>query len=250
MKISIITVCFNSAETIKDTIKSIASQDYPDIEHIIIDGGSSDGTLDIIASASSVNRYISEPDAGIYDAMNKGLAMATGEVIGILNADDMYAQVNVISRIAAVFEDESVDACYADLVYVKQHNTTKIVRYWKSNPFRTGTFKNGWMPPHPTFFARRKVYESYGKFDLNYSIAADVELLFRFLEIHKIKSEYLPSVLIMMRLGGTTNKSFENIKKQNKEVLHVLDNHYSKVSRMRFFAGKLLNRAMQFVFRP
>lgn len=248
--ISIITVCFNSAGTIEDTIRSVAEQNYHDIEHIIVDGASTDGTKEIIEQAESVVNYISEPDEGIYDAMNKGIAMAKGEIIGILNADDFYANDGVLSQIAKAFEQQAVDACYADLVYVKQERTEEVVRYWKSSPYKSGLFRKGWMPAHPTFFCRKSVYEKYGNFNLNYKIAADVELLFRFLEKYRIKTVYLPRTLIKMRLGGTTNQSWRNIRTQNNEVLLALDEHYGRVSRLSFFLGKSLNRLSQFFRKP
>jgi glycosyltransferase involved in cell wall biosynthesis len=248
--ISIITVSFNSADTIKDTIRSVAEQNYPDIEHIIVDGGSTDGTKEIIADSVSVTSYVSEPDKGIYDAMNKGIDMASGDIIGILNADDFYANGDVLREVAGLFEEPSVDAAYADLTYVRQSDTNKVVRYWKSSPYGSMLFRKGWMPPHPTFFCRKSIYEKYGKFNLDYKIAADVELLFRLLEKHRIKAVYLPKTLIKMRLGGTTNQSWTNIRNQNQEVLSVLDNYYGRVSRLKFFIGKLLNRTSQFFRRP
>jgi glycosyltransferase involved in cell wall biosynthesis len=250
MKISIITVCFNSAKTISDTIRSVANQEYPDIEHIIVDGGSTDGTVKLIDNASSIARYVSEPDKGIYDAMNKGIAMATGDVVGILNADDFYTSNHVVSSIAKVFENPTIDACYADLVYVDQNDTNKVVRYWRSEVFISGAFKRGWMPPHPTFFCRKSVYEENGNFDLNYKIASDVELLFRFLEDKKIRCMYLPELIIKMRLGGTTNKNLKNIIFQNREVLRFLDDYYGRVSRLHFFYCKISNRLKQFIFKP
>jgi len=250
MKISIITVCFNSAKTITDTIHSVASQDYHEIEHIIIDGGSTDGTVEIIANVSSVASFVSEPDKGIYDAMNKGILMATGDIIGILNADDFYSRTDAISLMASVFSDKQVDACYADLVYVDAINTDKIKRYWKSCKFESGLFLKGWMPAHPTFFARKSVYQQHGLFHLNYRIAADVEMLFRLLEMKQINAVYLPETIIKMRLGGTTNKSFKNIKKQNQEVLMILDAFYGHVNRFQFFVSKLINRFRQFISKP
>lgn len=250
LKISIITVSYNSAKTIRDTIDSVAIQDYHSVEHIVVDGGSNDGTTEIITHSPSIATYVSESDQGIYDAMNKGIAMASGEIIGILNADDFYTSDNVLSQVAKVFEDPCVDACYADLVYVRQDNPDEIVRYWKSRSYKPGLFRHGWMPAHPTFFCRKSVYERFGKFDLNYKIAADVELLFRFLEKYQIKSVYLPKTLIKMRLGGTTNQSWRNIKTQNAEVLLALDKHYRRVSRVGFFLGKLFNRSSQFFCRP
>jgi len=250
LKFSVITVSFNSAETISDTITSIAQQDYGDIEHIVVDGGSSDGTLEIISNSPSIAHYVSEPDKGIYDAMNKGIAMASGDVIGILNADDFYVNKSVISQIAQVFNNEEVEACYADLVYVKENDTSKIVRYWKSQSFKPGLFLKGWMPAHPTFFVRKSVYQQHGLFNLNYRIASDVEMLFRLLEVKRIKTVYLPETIIKMRLGGTTNKSFKNIKQQNQEVLMMLDTFYGHVSRVRFFALKVFSRLQQFLSKP
>jgi len=185
MKISIITVCYNSADTIADTIASVASQQYKDKEHIIVDGASRDSTMDIVKSAGSITRYISEPDKGIYDGMNKGLKLATGDVIGLLNADDFYADDTVLTQVAEAFKKPNIQACFANLVYVDQHDTSRVVRYWKSRPYQQGLFKSGWMPAHPTFFVRKEVYEQYGLFDLSYKIAADFELLFRFIEQKK-----------------------------------------------------------------
>lgn len=250
MKISVVTVSYNSAKTISETIASVALQDHDSCEHIIIDGASDDGTSEIIAKSPSISKFVSEPDDGIYDAMNKGITISTGEVIGILNADDFYASNDVLSQVAKIFKNPEVDACYADLVYVRQKDTNKIVRYWKSQAYESGLFRGGWMPAHPTFFCRKSVYERYGKFDLNYKIAADVELLFRFLEKYRVKSVYFTKTLIKMRLGGTTNQSWRNIRIQNQEVLTALDQHYGRVNRTRFFFGKLLNRSLQFLCRP
>ncbi len=247
MKISIITVCFNSAKTIMDTIHSVANQDYTDIEHIVVDGGSTDGTVEIISKASSIARFVSEPDEGIYDAMNKGISMANGDIVGILNADDFYNSNHVLSSIAKVFENSSIDACYADLVYVDQNDTDKVVRYWKSSSFKQGLFLKGWMPPHPTFFCKKSVYEKYGVFNLDYKIAADVEILFRFIEQVGIKTGYLPELLVRMRMGGTTNKSISNILIQNREILTILVHHYGDVSYLKFYINKLTNRVKQFI---
>lgn len=246
MKISIITVCFNSAKTIMDTIHSVANQDYTDIEHIVVDGGSTDGTVEIISKTSSIAHFVSEPDEGIYDAMNKGISMANGDIVGILNADDFYNSNHVLSSIANAFENSSIDACYADLVYVDQNDTNKVVRYWKSSSFKQGLFLKGWMPPHPTFFCKKSVYEKYGVFNLEYKIAADVEILFRFIEQVGIKTGYLPELLVRMRMGGTTNKSISNILIQNREILTILVNHYGDVNYLKFYINKLANRIKQF----
>lgn len=250
MKISIITVCYNSEKTIKDTLDSVASQLGVNIEHILVDGASTDNTLDIVKKYPHVYKTISEPDNGIYHAMNKGISMATGNIVGTLNADDFYIDNSVLSKVALAFVDKSVDACFADLLYVDQQDTNKIVRYWQSQPYRRGLFKNGWMPAHPTFFVRKEVYEKYGMFDLDYKIAADFELLFRLIEVNKIKTVYLPKVLIKMRMGGTTNKNIRNIKIQNQEIINLLSSYYADFSKFIFWAHKVVNRFFQLIKRP
>jgi glycosyltransferase involved in cell wall biosynthesis len=251
MKISIVTVCYNSANTILSTLDSVSQQDYSNIEHVIIDGASKDGTLNIINSHLPANKVVvSEPDNGIYDAMNKGIKLASGEIIGTLNADDFYIENDVVSEVANIFEDSTIEACFADLVYVDQTDTDKVVRYWKSQLYTVGLFKQGWMPAHPTFFVRKSVYERLGYFDLNYKIAADFELLFRFIEKNKIKTIYIPKVMVNMRLGGTTNASFTNVITQNKEIVNTLQSHYPNFSLIGFILRKLMNRFSQFINRP
>ena len=250
LKISIITVCYNSEKTIIDTLDSLASQVNQNIEYIIVDGASIDSTLSIVKKFPHVAKLVSEPDKGIYDAMNKGIKLASGDVIGALNADDFYIDDLVLCEVAKVFEDESVEACFADLVYVSQDGTNKIVRYWKSQDYVIGLFKSGWMPAHPTFFARKSVYDKYGLFDLNYKIAADFELLFRLIEQNKIKTEYIPKVMVKMRLGGTTNKNLSNVIAQNKEIICILKKQYPDFSVLEFISKKIINRFFQFLDRP
>jgi len=218
MKVSIITITYNSAETIEDTIQSVLSQDYKDVEYIIVDGASKDSTLEIIDRYKySISKFVSERDKGIYDAMNKGVAMATGDVIGILNSDDFYADTHVISDIVKTIQQSNSDGCYADLVYVDRIETNKVIRSWKSGEYRHGDFLRGWMPPHPTFFVKRSVYEAHGNYSLQLRSAADYELMLRFIHKHGIRLSYLPRVITKMRAGGQSNVTIKNRWKANKE---------------------------------
>ena len=214
MKISIITATCNSEKTIIDTIKSINAQDYSNIEHIVIDGCSSDQTVDLIYKYDKrLTTLISEKDAGIYDALNKGISLATGEVIGFLHSDDEYANDQVLSMIAQKFSCKSIDAIYGDLNYVSKLDTTRIIRRWIGGDYNIKKFKNGWMPAHPTFYARRKHYDSKRNFNLNFKISADYDLMLRLLWKKKIKACYIPEVLVKMRVGGKSNRSLKNIFK-------------------------------------
>jgi glycosyltransferase len=217
MRISIITATYNSAATVKDTLTSISQQQYPSIEHIIVDGRSSDRTLEIVAQFPHVARIISEKDKGIYDAMNKGIGMATGDVIGILNSDDIYTDAAVLSDVAEAFRDPEVMTVYADLQYVHGDNTDKVLRTWNSGPYRKKNFYYGWMPPHPTFFVRREVYEGAGRFNLALRSAADYELMLRVLLKHGLTTHYIPRVIVKMRAGGMSNASLRNRLRANKE---------------------------------
>ena len=217
-KISIITVAFNSSKTIKGTIESIISQDYNNKEYLIIDGGSKDGTMEIVKSyAEHVKYVVSEPDNGIYDAMNKGIRAATGDVIGILNSDDFYPNSFVLSNVAKLFQKYSCDAVYGDLVYVKANDINKIKRYWQAGEYSTSKIKNGWMLPHPTFFVKKKIYTRYGLYDTDLKSAADYEMILKLLYKHNISVHYLPMILVNMRMGGESNKSFWNRIKANKQ---------------------------------
>lgn len=217
MTLTIITACFNASSTIADTLKSIASQSYPHIEHIIIDGGSSDDTPKIVQQYPHVSTFISEKDGGIYDAMNKGIELCNGDIVGILNADDFYANNDIISKVAALFEDELVEAVYGDLVFVDQLQTNKIKRTWISGTYHYSQFYNGWMPPHPTFFVRKSLYEKLGNFNTTLTSAADYELMLRFLLKHKVKPAYLPEIMVHMRQGGKSTASIKNRLIANKE---------------------------------
>ncbi|HMQ50296.1 MAG TPA: glycosyltransferase family 2 protein [Saprospiraceae bacterium] len=210
LRISIITPTFNSGATLKTTIDSIQNQTYPHIEHIIVDGGSTDNTLDIIhAAGTKIKEFISEPDNGLYDALNKGLALATGDVIGILNSDDFYPNKRVLEKVAKTFFIHQTDSVYGDLQYVEHDNLKRVVRHWKSGKYYSNSFLYGWMPPHPTFFVRREVYQRLGLFDTQLQMAADYELMLRFLFKNRISTVYIPEVLVKMRMGGMSNRSFK-----------------------------------------
>jgi glycosyltransferase involved in cell wall biosynthesis len=213
--ISIITPLFNSASTLRDCLSSVELQ-TAESEHIVIEGKSTDDSLDIVKSYPHVCEIVSEIDEGVYDAMNKGVRLAKGDIIGILNADDFYANVNVLEQVARVFENPTIDSCYGDLVYVDRNNISRTVRYWKAGPFSYRKFYWGWMLPHPTFFVRRKVYEKYGIFNLNLGSAADYELMLRFLVKHRITAAYIPEVLVKMRTGGISNLSTRNRIRANR----------------------------------
>jgi glycosyltransferase involved in cell wall biosynthesis len=218
MKVSIITVCYNSESTIEDTIKSVANQTHPDIEYIIIDGNSRDATVEMIKKHSAfVSKWISEKDTGIYDAMNKGLEMATGEIIGILNADDVFANSNVIENIVNFFRDQSIEALYADLKYVQRKDISKVIRFWKSGEYAEGKFYYGWMPPHPTLYLRKSVYQKYGNYRTDMPSAADYELMLRMIHVQKIKLAYYPQVIVLMRDGGFSNRTLQNRIKANRD---------------------------------
>jgi glycosyltransferase involved in cell wall biosynthesis len=248
MKISIITPTYNSEIVIKDCMESVVNQSYKNFEHLVIDGASTDKTLQILQEyRNHLTVLMSESDQGIYDAMNKGINLATGEIVGFLNSDDFYINNNILTKVANIFtEDKSLDACYADLLYVDKIDTSRIVRYYKSKKFVPGAFAKGWCAPHPTFFLRRSVFERFGYFNLNYSLAADVEFMMRLLEINKIRFRYVPELWVKMRMGGVTNKNLKNICFQNQEVLRALRSHRLPVKIILFFLFKIFRRAMEF----
>ena len=233
MKISLITVTYNSSKTLLDTLQSVLNQTYFEIEYIIVDGASKDSTVSMIRECEPKfqgrMRWISEPDKGLYDAMNKGFRMATGEVIGIINSDDLLAEPTAIEKVIKCFEEHpDTDAVYADLYYVSQTDTSKIVRHWISGKQRS--FKYGWHPAHPTFYVKKAVYEKYGLFDLEFRLAADFELMLRLIEKHHIKLVYLKEPLVRMRLGGATSKNLTNIRKGNIECINAFKKNDLSVS--------------------
>lgn len=219
MKISIITACYNNQKTIRDTIQSLIEQTHKDIEYIVIDGGSTDGTVDIIKEFSVyISYWISEKDSGIYEALNKGIKKATGDIIGILNADDFYASKNILHIVEQTFLKEKCDVMWGNVYYVLKDNPSIIFRKWISTAYNYSKFKYGWAPPHTAFFVMRSLYEKYGVFNTKFRIAADYELMLRFLEKYKVSSYYVPEFFIKMRLGGVSNKNFFNILRANWET--------------------------------
>lgn len=220
MKISLITVCFNSADSIETAIRSVQHQTYPNIEYIVVDGKSSDGTIALLQKYSDrIDKLVSEPDKGIYDAMNKGIALATGDVIGFLNSDDMFFDNMVLADVAKKFdENQALDILYGDLTYVSRNDTDKVVRIWKSMSYFSSFFENGNVPPHPTLYLRKKVYEQNDGFNLSFKLAADYEFMLRLFKKNNFVSEHIERQMVKMRLGGATSKNWQNRVKQNIEI--------------------------------
>ncbi|MDH4393955.1 MAG: glycosyltransferase family 2 protein [Aquabacterium sp.] len=226
MRVTVITVTYNSLETLRETLTSVAAQTHTDLEHIVIDGGSTDGTLALLQAAGPRGpRWVSGRDAGIYDAMNKGLAMATGELIGFLNSDDIYADAEVVANLAACCETNAADAVYGDLIYVDPARARPLVRHWRSGEFRPARLGRGWMPPHPTFYARRPLMQAVGAFDATMRVAADYEFMLRCLTRPGLRVAYLPQVLVHMRVGGASNASLRALLCKTREDLRAIRRH-------------------------
>lgn len=222
MKISIITVVWDNHETIKDAIDSVLGQTYENIEYIVVDGLSTDGTVEVVRSyGNKIDKFLSEPDQGLYDAMNKGIALSTGDIVGILNSDDFYIDEFVIEKIVNEFKEKKVNSVFADLIFVKPENINKTVRYYDSGHFTPEKFAYGWMPAHPTFFVRKDAYTKYGNFKLDYKIAADYELLTRFLSKYKISYSYIKEPIIKMRIGGVSTSGIKSNYILNKEIIRA-----------------------------
>jgi len=246
MKISIITPVFNNEDFIEECIKSVKSQSYPDVEYIVIDGNSTDGTLELLKKYENKIKIVSEKDKGIYDAMNKGIKLAKGDIVGILNSDDVYFDKKVFKRVVDCFSDKNIDACYGDLVFVKKNNLNKVVRYWKSGEYIESKLNYGWMPPHPAFFVRKSVYNKYGVFNLDFKLVSDYELMLRFLKIHKIKTKYIPEILVKMRTGGASSK---NLFLRMRERMKAWRINELKLPRF-LLTGKAMSRMAQYFLRP
>ena len=230
-KISVITPALNSAATITDTIESVLTQSYPCVEHVIVDGGSTDGTVDIIRRMErhyeGCLRWVSEPDGGLYDAMNKGIRMATGDVVGILNSDDFFTDEKSLKTVSDAFGNDT-DAVFGNLKFVGREDTEKVMRIWKGSPYRS--FRKGWHPGHPTFYAKKSLYNDFGGFNTAFRIAADFELMLRFIEKNRIRTRYLDRCLVDMRVGGTSTRSLRNIIEGNREVMRAFTVNGIKVS--------------------
>ena len=250
MNISIITVVRNGEATIAQCMTSVLCQTHQPFEYVIIDGNSSDRTLDIVQKhRCAAVQVVSEPDQGIYDAMNKGIQLVTGDIVGILNSDDFYSGPLVLERVAARFIESGADAMFADLVYVKPDNPEKVVRYYSGAGFTPDKFAWGWMPPHPTFFVRREVYERYGLFLTDYKIAADYELTARFLARHKLSFTYLPEVIVSMRTGGVSTSSLKSNWILNREILRACAENGISTNLVKIYS-KYFRKVMQLIKRP
>jgi len=241
MRISIITVTYNSAQTISACIDSVNNQTYPNIEHIIIDGASKDKTVEIIKmQPNKVEKLISERDNGIYDAMNKGITMATGDIIGILNSDDLLYDTNVLEKIANAFQSNNINCCFGNLVFFNQKG--EIVRKWHSRPFEKGIFSKSWTPAHPTFYCKKELYEKHGLYKTDYKIAADVELMLRFLEVKEVRSLFLNEYLVKMQAGGISNNGLKStiiITQEMKRAFQENGLHFNLLKYLFFKALKL-----------
>lgn len=248
VRITLITVCWNSAATMRDTIESVLAQDYPHIEYLVVDGASTDGTLDIVRAYGGRIRLLTEPDHGMYDSMNKGLRLAQGDVVGFIHSDDMLATPATIGRIAAAFEDPAVECVYGDLDMVDPRDTRRVVRHWRSGPHRPGALPRGWYPPHVTLYIRREVLQQVGPFDTQYRIAADMDHMVRLFEVRGMRSVHLPVVLVRMRAGGASNRSLRNIWRANVETWRSLRSHGFNVGPW-FILFKLMRKIPQLFVR-
>lgn len=250
MKVSIITVTFNCSKTIQETLTSVANQDYPFMEHIVIDGASTDGTQKIIEqNRSKLRHFVSEPDDGIYNAMNKGIRLASGSIVGILNGDDIFYDNFCVSAVIQEFKKKKVKAVYGNLVYVDSVALDKIVRYYNSEGFTPKMFAYGHMPAHPTFFVHKSCYEKYGFFKEDYAIASDFELLLRFLGTHKISHSCLAKVLVKMRMGGVSTRNLKSNWILNKEIVRACRENNVNTNMIKVLS-KYFFKVFQFINRP
>lgn len=248
MKTSIITVVYNRVETIAHAVKSVAQQSYSPLEHIIQDGGSTDGTLQVLAQVcSGLTSVTSEPDSGIYDAINRGISRATGEIIGLMHSDDFFAHDHVLEMVASAFSDPRIDGVYGDLHYVAAEDPTRIIRHWRAGTFHPENLRRGWMPPHPTLYLRREVFQRWGLYDTSFRIAADYDAVLRYLVKGQIQLAYIPEVLVKMRVGGESNRTLGQILRKSREDLHAI--HRNQVGGIGTLAWKNFGKIRQFIHR-
>jgi len=249
-RVSIITAVLNGEAHLADAIRSVREQTYPEVEHIIVDGGSRDGTVAIIkAHEAGLARWVSEPDKGIYDAMNKGIRMATGSIVGTLNADDFYPRQDILSEVVQAFRQSGADAVFADLLVVDRADPNKVIRYYQSADFHPGRFCHGWMPPHPTFFTLREHYQRFGLYRTDYRIAADYELLTRFLARHGLTYSRIPKVLVHMRSGGVSSRNIVSNWVLNREIVRACSENKIKTSMPRLLC-KYPRKLLEYFKRP
>lgn len=236
MVVSIITVTFNSSATVRDTLESINRQTFRNIEHIIIDGLSTDNTLDIVADFSHVNKVFSEADNGVYDAMNKGVRHATGDIIGILNSDDVFASASIIAEVVDIFANNSdVDALYGNIEYFKEDKIDEIVRFWKTKPYYDGFFEDGETPPHPSLFVRKRVYDNINHYFPDFKIASDYEFMFRMFKVNNYKPFFFDKTIVKMRVGGISTSGFKSYWQSTKELKQVWEMNGYKYPKKLYF---------------
>lgn len=246
MKISIITITYNSSKTLATTLESVANQDYPNIEHIIVDGLSKDNTMEIVKQYPHIKNYVSEKDKGLYDALNKGIKMATGDVIGLIHSDDFLATNDAISKVAKAFQENNTDSIIGDISFVNPNNLQKVVRHYSSKSWKPSKFAKGYMPAHPAFYCKKELFEKYGYYKMGYKIAADYELLIRFLYTHKVSYKYIPETLVYMRTGGTSNESFKSRILLNQEIVRGCAENGIKTSMFKL-SLKYSNKVFEYV---
>ncbi|OSQ53499.1 glycosyltransferase family 2 protein [Marivita geojedonensis] len=245
MKISVVTAVYNRRATIAQALGSVSSQNYAQVEHVIQDGGSTDGTVDLIAEISNDRmRLTSEPDDGIYDAINRGIRRAQGDVIGLMHSDDLFAHTDVLTAVAEALSNPDLDGVYGDLDYVAADDTSRIIRRWRSGPYSQDRLSKGWMPPHPTVYLRRDVFDRYGLYDTSYRIAADYDAMLRYLGKGQIKLGYIPDVMVKMRVGGESNKSLGKILRKSREDYRAIRSN--GVGGLGTLARKNLSKIQQF----
>ncbi|MES2632447.1 MAG: glycosyltransferase family 2 protein [Pseudomonadota bacterium] len=249
LQISIITAVLNRSETLAEALRSVRDQTWGNIEHIVVDGGSTDGTLAVVEQyKAGISQFVSSPDNGPYDALNKGIALATGDIVGFMHADDSYGSTNSLQQVARAFEDPAVGAVYGDLVYVGKKDPSRIVRYWQGGPYQRERLTQGWMPPHPTLYVRRELYTRYGAFDTRFRIAADYDHMLRLLWRGRVNAAYIPEVLVRMRMGGLSNGSLPNMFRKSREDYRAM--RENGIGGFQTLLMKNVTKLPQFMVRP